>query len=121
MLLEEDLTYRIQGCVFEVFRQLGHGFLEKVYERALLLELQRQGLSAESQSPVAVQYKGEVVGDYVADLIVEGPVLLELKAQEKLTPAHKAQVLNYLRATGIRVGLLVNFSYPKADIVRLVL
>jgi GxxExxY protein len=68
-----------------------------------------------------VRYKGEVVGDYVADIIVEGRVLLELKAQEKLTPAHKAQVLNYLRATGIRVGLLVNFSYPKADIVRLVL
>ncbi len=68
-----------------------------------------------------VRYKGEEVGDYVADIIVEGRVLLELKAQEKLTQAHQAQVLNYLKATGIRVGLLVNFSYPKADIVRLVL
>jgi len=120
-MLEKELCYRIQGCVFEVYRELGHGFLEKVYERALLLELQRQGLNADSQSPVAVRYKGEVVGDYVADIIVEGRVLLELKAHEKLTQAHKAQVLNYLRATGIRAGLLVNFSYPKADIVRLVL
>jgi GxxExxY protein len=107
--------------VFEVYRELGHGFLEKVYERALLLELQRQGLSAVVQSPIRVRYKGEEVGDYVADIIVEDPVLLELKAQEKLTQAHTAQVLNYLKATGIRVGLLVNFSYPKADIVRLVL
>lgn len=107
--------------MFEVYRELGHGFLERVYERALLLELQRQGLSADAQSPVAVRYKGEVVGDYVADIIVEGRVLLELKAQEKLTQAHQAQVLNYLKATGIRVVLLVNFSYPKADIVRLVL
>ena len=120
-MLEKELCYRIQCCVFDVYRELGHGFLEKVYERALLLELERQGLSADAQCPVAVRYKGEVVGDYVADIIVEGRVLLELKAQEKLTPAHKAQVLNYLRATGIRVGLLVNFSYPKADIVRLVL
>lgn len=120
-MLEKELCYRIQGCVFEVYRELGHGFWERVYERALLLELQRQGLSADAQSPVAVRYKGEVVGDYVADIIVEGRVLLELKAQEKLTKAHQAQVLNYLRATGIRVGLLVNFSYPKADIVRLVL
>ena len=120
-MMEKQLCYRIQGCVFEVYRELGHGFLERVYERALLLELQRQGLSADAQSPVAVRYKGEVVGDYVADIIVEGRVLLELKAQEKLTQAHKAQVLNYLKATGIRVGLLVNFSYPKADIVRLVL
>lgn len=120
-MLEKELCYRIQGCVFEVYRELGHGFLEKVYERALLLELQRQGLSAVVQSPVQVRYKGEEVGDYVADIIVEGRVLLELKAQEKLTQAHTAQVLNYLKATGIRVGLLVNFSYPKADIVRLVL
>lgn len=107
--------------MFEVYRELGHGFLEKVYEKALLLELQRQGLNAVAQSALTVHYKGQPVGEYFADLIVEGRVLLELKVQDRLTDAHKAQVLNYLRATGIRVGLLVNFSHPRADVVRLVL
>ena len=120
-MLEQELCYRIQGCVFEVYRELGHGFLEKVYEKALLLELERKDLAAMAQCPLAVSYKGTMVGEYFADLIVEDRVLLELKAQDKLTDAHKAQVLNYLKATGIRVGLLVNFTYPKAEIVRLVL
>lgn len=120
MLLEEDLTYRIQGCVFEVFRQLGHGFLEKVYEQALLLELTQAGLSAKAQCPLRVYYKGTVVGEYCADIIVEGRVLLELKAQEKLVSAHEAQLLNYLKATGLHVGLLINFWHPKAEVRRFV-
>ena len=120
MLLEEDLTYRIQGCVFEVFRQLGHGFLEKVYEQALLLELAQAGLTAQAQCPLQVYYKGTIVGEYCADIIVEGRVLLELKAQEKLVSAHEAQLLNYLKATGLHVGLLINFWHPKAEVRRFV-
>ena len=120
-MLEQELCYRIQGCVFDVYRELGHGFLEKVYERALLLELSAQGLQAEAQYPLQVRYREQVVGEYFADIVVEGRVLLERKAQDKLNGAHKAQVLNYLKASGIRVGLLINFAYPKADILRLVL
>lgn len=120
-LLEEDLTYRIRGCVYEVARHLGGGFLEKVYENALLNEMRRQGIIAEAQVPVSVHYKGVVVGQYIADLLIEGKVLLELKVVRQTLPEHEAQVLNYLKATGLRVGLLVNFSHPKATIKRLVL
>ncbi len=120
-MLEQELCYRIQGCVFEVYRELGHGFLEKVYERALFSELKKQGLAVQAQCPLTICYKGEEVGEYCADLIVEDRVLLELKAQSKVGHAHRAQVLNYLKATGIRVGLLVNFAYPKAEIIRVVL
>lgn len=119
-LSDEQLTYRINGCVYEVYRQLGHGFLEKVYENALACELALAGLRVEAQKPLAVYYKGAPVGDYQIDLLVEGRVLLELKAQEKLHPAHEAQLLNYLRASGVRIGLLINFAYPKAEIRRFV-
>ena len=116
-----DLTYKINGAVFEVNRVLGEGFLEKVYENALLIELHRQGLKAESQIPIQVAYKGAIVGDYYADLIVEDSVLLELKAIDKLQNIHMAQMLNYLKATGIKLGLLVNFKQPKAEIKRILL
>ena len=120
MLEEDRLTYRVRGCIYEVFRHLGAGFLEKVYERALIEELKTTGLSVSAQHPVKVMYKGKVVGDFVADLIVEGRVIIELKAQKELTKENEAQMLNYLKATGIRVGLLVNFSYPKAVVRRYV-
>jgi len=121
MVLEQDeLTFRIRGCIYEVFRQLGAGFLEKVYERALVWELKSAGLKAETQKPVTIRYKGHVVGNYVADLVVEGKVLVELKAQKELGREQEAQILNYLKATGIRIGLLVNFGYPKAVIKRYV-
>ena len=116
-----DITYAINGAVFEVNQVLGAGFLEKVYEKALLIELQRRGLKAESQVPLTVSYKGEVVGEYYADIVVEGQVILELKAVEQLQKIHEAQLLNYLKATGFKVGLLVNFKHPKADVKRLVL
>ena len=121
MLKEEELSYVIRGCVYEVFKHLGCGFLEKVYENALLKELQTQGLHAESQVPIKVCYKNTVVGEYVADLIVEDSVILELKAQQQLSKVHEAQLLNYLKATDTKVGMLVNFTYPKATIRRLVL
>ncbi len=121
MLKEEQLSYAIRGCVYEVFKQLGCGFLEKVYENALLKELEMQGLHAESQVPIEVRYKDAIVGEYIADLIVEDSVILELKAQQQLSRLHEAQLLNYLKATDTRVGMLVNFVYPKATIKRLVL
>jgi GxxExxY protein len=115
-----DITYAINGSVFEVNRVLGPGFLEKVYENALLIELKSRGLNAESQVPIKVLYKEDVVGEYIADILVEQSVIVELKTVESLEKIHEAQLLNYLRATGIRLGLLVNFRHPKGEIKRLV-
>lgn len=102
-------------------RVLGAGFLEKVYENALLKELHARGLEAEAQVPVDVLYKGEVVGKYFIDILVGDKIVLELKAVEKLHEIHTAQLLNYLKATEYKIGLLVNFTYPKAEIKRYVL
>ncbi|RMG28116.1 MAG: GxxExxY protein [Gammaproteobacteria bacterium] len=121
MLEEDRLTYRIRGCIYEVFRHLGAGFLEKVYERALVEELKSAGLSVAAQCPIKVHYKDKVVGEYVADMVVEDRVIVELKAHQELTKRDEAQMLNYLKATGLRVGLLVNFTYPKAVVRRYVL
>jgi len=117
----DQLSYKINGAVFEVNRVLGGGFLEKVYENALVLELRNQGLKAEAQVPISVIYKDEVVGEYLADILVEDKVMLELKAVDQLQKVYEAQLLNYLKATGIKVGLLVNFKHPKADIKRFIL
>ena len=116
-----DITYAINGAIFEVNKILGPGFLEKVYENALLYELKNRGLKAESQAPITVNYKGQCVGEYFADLLVEDIVIIELKTVEKIEKIHEAQLLNYLKATGIQVGLLVNFRHPKAEIKRFVL
>jgi GxxExxY protein len=116
-----DITYAINGAVFEVNRVLGPGFLEKVYENALMVELEKRGLKAENQVPITVYYKGNAVGEYVADIVVEGKVLIELKTVEQLDRIHEAQLLNYLKATGLQVGLLVNFKHEKANIKRMVL
>ena len=118
---EEEITFKIRGCVFEVFRVLGAGFLEQVYQQALLHELDAQGLRAEGQRALEVPYKGKPVGVYLADILVEDRIVLELKAVQTLTKAHEAQLLNYLKASGRRVGLLVNFVHPKAVIRRFVL
>jgi GxxExxY protein len=119
-IIEKELVYKINSCVFEVYRELGHGFLERVYEKALLIEFNSQRLKAQAQVPIQVHYKGEIVGDYYADLVVEDKVIIELKAQEHLNKAHEAQLLNYLKATKIEVGLLINFAYPKATVKRFV-
>ena len=116
-----ELTYTINGAVFEVNKVLGPGFLEKVYENALLIELRSLGLKADSQVPIKVYYKDEVVGEYSADILVEEKVILELKTVDRLEKIHEAQLLNYLRATGIQVGILVNFKKTKAEIKRMVL
>ena len=120
MLLEEDLSYRIRGCVYEVFRELGGGFLEKVYERALLKELEWQGLQAQSQVSLSVSYKHCPVGQYIVDVIVENRVILELKAQNQLSSLCEAQLMNYLRASDLNIGMLINFATPRASIKRIV-
>jgi len=115
-----DITCAIRGAIFEVNKVLGSGFLEKVYENSLLTELKSRGLKAENQSPLKVKYKGEIVGDYFADIIVEDKVLVELKTVDKLHKIHEAQLLNYLKVSGIQVGLLVNFYHPNVEIKRFV-
>jgi GxxExxY protein len=116
-----DITYSINGVIFEVNRVLGPGFLEKVYENALLVELKERGLKAESQVPINVLYKENVVGEFFADILVEDKVIIELKTVENLNKIHEAQILNYLKATGIQVGLLVNFFHSKVEVKRMVL
>ena len=109
-LKHEHLTKRIISAFYQVYNTLGYGFLEKVYENALAIELQRAGLSVKRQQPIKVYYAEQLVGDYFADLVVEDKVILELKAAEALCEAHETQLMNYLRATEIEVGLLMNFG-----------
>lgn len=116
-----EITYEINGAVFEVNRVLGPGFLEKVYEKALLVELEKRGIKAEGQVPIKVSYKENIVGEYIADILVEEMIIIELKTVETIDKIHKAQLLNYLKATGLYVGILVNFKHPKAEIKRMVL
>jgi GxxExxY protein len=120
-LLYKELSYEIMSAVFEVHNILGYGFLEKVYENALIVELLSRGISAEAQKPVVVQYKGIEVGCYCADIVVNGQILLELKAVEALNKAHEAQVLNYLNATGLKLGILINFGKDRVESKRFVL
>jgi GxxExxY protein len=116
----DELTSKIIGCVYAVSNTLGCGFLEKIYQNALLIELNHSGLSAKAQYPVAVQYKDTVVGEYFADILVNDQVVLELKACHSLTPEHQSQCMNYLKATDLKVCLLINFGRPKAEIKRIV-
>ena len=114
------ITRQVIGCYFKVANALGPGFLEKVYENSLAHELRKQGLQADQQFPVPVAYDGAIVGEYVADLLVERSVLVELKAARELEDAHMAQCMNYLKATGLRICLLVNFGRPRVQIKRIV-
>ncbi|HZK07433.1 MAG TPA: GxxExxY protein [Bacteroidales bacterium] len=108
--LHKDLTSHIIGCFYKVYNELGYGFLEKVYENALKIELEKEGLTVERQKPISVLYQNVVVGEYFADLVVENKVIVELKAAESLCEEHEFQLINYLKATEIEVGLLLNFG-----------
>ena len=110
-----EITEAILGCAFEVINELGAGFLESVYERAMLLALRQKGLMAEGQRSIRVMFRGEAVGDFYADILVEEKVIVELKAVKVIAPEHEAQVINYLNATGIEVGLLINFGNPRLE------
>jgi len=110
-----SLTERVLAAVFEVSNTLGAGFLEKVYERALLHGLTLRGIRSTSQTSLAVTYKGHLVGEYFADILVEDLLVIEVKCVDRLAPVHAAQCLNYLRASGHRLCLLVNFQNPKVE------
>ena len=117
-MIHSDLTRTIIGCAFDVQNELGSGFLESVYENAMLVALTETGVDVQSQVPVQVNFRGRPVGDFYVDLLVSGKVVVELKAVDRLMPQHKAQVINYLNATGIPVGLLINFGNPKVEFQR---
>jgi GxxExxY protein len=113
-----ELTRRIIGCAYAVSNELGAGFLEKVYENALAHEIRKMGLQAQQQQPIQVYYDGVVVGDYVADLVVENAILVELKAVKAFDDVHFAQCINYLKATDMQICLLINFGQPRIEIKR---
>ena len=106
----DETTERIIACCFKVHTTLGAGFLEKVYENALLIELEKSGLAARQQFPISVSYDGRTVGEYFADILVEDRIVCELKANENLSKDHEVQLVNYLAATGLDIGLLINFG-----------
>ena len=110
MLLFQEITDKILKAYFNVYNKLGYGFLEKVYENAMMIELQKLGLYAERQIPIEVFYDEVLIGNYFADILVEHCVIIEIKAVEDLVAEHDAQLLNYLKATEIEVGLLLNFG-----------
>ena len=116
--MNELVTEKIIGCAYTVANTLGSGFLEKVYENALAHELRKAGLAVQQQAGIAVNYDGVIVGDYVADLLVGNEVLVELKAVKGIENVHFAQCMNYLKATGLQVCLLINFGTPRIEIKR---
>jgi GxxExxY protein len=117
-MLYEDLTDKILACCFLVRNELGTGFLESVYKNALLVALAEKGLQACKEYSLAVHFHGQIVGQFYADILVEEKIILELKSVSTLTDMHKAQLINYLKATGIEVGLLINFGSPKLQFSR---
>jgi len=115
--IDNELTEKIIGAFYVVYNAMGYGFLEKVYENALKLELESHGLKVVNQMPIKVLYRNEIVGDYYADLLVENKVIVELKSAERIIVEHEMQLFHYLKATQIEVGLLLNFG-PKPQIKR---
>jgi len=112
-----ELTEKIIHTFYRVYNKLGYGFLEKVYEKAMMIEFNKEGIPAASQHPINVFYEGEIIGEYYADILVDNKVIVEIKAARYLAEEHEAQLLNYLKATDIEVGLLLNFG-PKPEIRR---
>jgi len=119
--LHKDISFQIIAAVYEVHNVLGFGFLESVYQKALVKELRMRDLKTEEQKEIRVRYKGEDVGSFYADIVVNDDIILELKALESLTKAHEAQLLNYLKGTGLKLGFLFNFGKEKATYKRMVL
>ncbi len=117
-LAHADTTRRIIGCAMQVINELGSGFLESVYEKAMTVALTDAGVSHEVQKPIGVRFRGKPVGEFIADILVEDKVIVELKAVKAITREHEAQIINYLNATGFEVGLLINFGKPKLEFKR---
>jgi GxxExxY protein len=114
-----EISEKVIGCAYTVSNQMGSGFLEKVYENALSHELRKVGMKTEQQKRLTVHYDGVLVGEYIADLIIEDMVLVEIKSAKSLDSAHMAQCLNYLKATGLTLCLLINFGNPRVAIQRI--
>ena len=114
----KEITEKIIGCAYRVYNKMGFGFLESVYEKCFLIELRKAGLQAIAQQPITVRYDGEIVGEFVADIVVEDTIILELKSVRRLVKAHEMQLVNYLVATGKPVGLLLNFGEIKVEVKR---
>ncbi len=120
-LVHGELAYRLVGLALEVHNKLGAGFLEKVYENALMVALKRDGIIVRQQVPISVHFDGIVVGDYVADILVEDKIILELKTVDSVSDVHRAQAINYLKATKLRLAIIINFARPKLEHQRIVL
>lgn len=120
-ILYKDLSYKIVGLSMQVHTELGPGFLEKVYENALMVLFDENGISAQAQMPIQVTFHGRIIGDYIADILVDNSIILELKAQDRIAEIHKAQTLNYLRATNYRLALLINFGKYRLETHRVIL
>lgn len=119
-LLHEDLTEIVIGVCFEVINELGAGFLESVYQKALVIALAQKGLTVEEQVPLKVKFRDQIVGDFYADILINGKLILELKSVKSISSEHGAQLLNYLKASGIKVGLIINFGRTRLEWKRLV-
>lgn len=115
--IHSELTDKIIGCAYDVYNQLGFGFMEKVYENAMMIKLPQKGLEVIQQAPINVHFEDKLIGEYFADILVNNKVILEFKAVSSLSKAHEVQLVNYLKATGIKVGLVINFG-EKLKIVR---
>lgn len=120
-LIYEELTFKLIGFSMQVHTTLGYGFLEKVYENSLMVMLRKNGIQVAQQAPIPVLFEGEKVGDYFADILVENKVILELKTADSIVGHHRAQLLNYLKETGFRVGIILNFGGRKLEYERMVL
>ena len=119
-VLYAELSYRVMNAVFEVHNQLGPGFTEKIYERALTVEFEKRNIAYETQKQIEVVYKGEKLGLYRLDMLIEGKIILELKATSALNDLFKQQLLSYLRATQLRLGILVNFGAKRVEYIRII-
>jgi GxxExxY protein len=114
----KELTEKIIGCAYSVYNKMGFGFLESVYEKCMLVELRKEGLKSESQKSLTAFYENEIVGEFIADIIVNDTVILELKSAKQIIKAHEVQLVNYLVTTGKPVGLILNFSENKVEVKR---
>jgi len=120
-ILYKELSYKIVGLAMQVHTELGYGFLEKVYENALMISLRENEIKAEQQIPIKVYFHGQIVGEYITDILVEDIIILELKSQPNISDIHKSQTINYLKATGLKLSLLLNFGKRRLESERLVL
>lgn len=119
-IIYKELSYKIVGLAMEVHSKLGYGFLEKVYENALMVLFEKNEIPAQQQAPVQVYFEGKVVGDYYADILVDNKIILELKAVDKIVDVHRTQVLNYLTATKLRLAMILNFAKENFEYERFV-